>query len=72
MTETLERTYGLYYPDSKEWFTNHKQQVFVMRLSDANHIRRVLGKDSPEQIVIRKYPKKDSVIYDGPLLEFER
>lgn len=72
MPSSLKQIYGLYYPDTKEWFCNHKQQTFVMRLSDANHVRRVLSQGSPEPIVVQKYEGNDAAVYDGELLDFER
>lgn len=67
-----EIIFGLYYPGTREWFSSKKGQVFVMNLSDANHLRRVLGKETKEVIQVKRYDGENSIPYEGKLLEFER
>ncbi len=63
--------YGIYYPQTAEWFQNTKKQVLVMSLASAKHVRRVLSKGAQEPVQVKEYDGEDWILYDGPLLDFE-
>lgn len=43
-----------------------------MTVGDAKHVRSILAKNSPEPVQVKLYEGDNSVVYNGPLLEFER